>query len=339
MPAKNRLLPVLLLGLAAVLFMICSGLIIIPQMIGHLVVGWILYIGKTWPQVRLSWTGLATSAALLLLFAGGLHVASARITGRFGLARWTIGRTAACVLIVVLMFTSGISSVAIFHQTGWLLNGKIVLADFEPAQRSQSRNSMRQIGLATHNSADEHKSHFPAGSTFTEDGVALHSWETLLLPFLDQKPLADKIDLTRPWTAEANRDHFRIILPIFLNPKIERKAGSDGRALSHYAQNSHLAQVGATKELRIADIKDGTSSTILAGEVSAGFCAWGDPVNWRDPALGLAESARTFGSVWSGGGVQFLLCDGSVRFVDGKIDPQVLKALSTPAGGDVMGDF
>jgi hypothetical protein len=39
------------------------------------------------------------------------------------------------------------------------------------------------------------------------------------------------------------------------------------------------------------------------------------------------------------GGVQFVLCDGSVRFINQNIDQSVLSALGTRAGGDVVGDF
>jgi hypothetical protein len=33
------------------------------------------------------------------------------------------------------------------------------------------------------------------------------------------------------------------------------------------------------------------------------------------------------------------LADGSVRFVSENIDPAVLKALATPAGGEMIGEF
>ena len=34
-----------------------------------------------------------------------------------------------------------------------------------------------------------------------------------------------------------------------------------------------------------------------------------------------------------------LLSDGAVRFVSENIDPEVLKAMSTPNGGEAIGEF
>ena len=90
--------------------------------------------------------------------------------------------------------------------------------------------------------------------------------------------------------------------------------------------------------MTFADVKDGSSNTIAAGEVSAGFKAWGDPTNLRDPANGIGGGADQFGSS-SPGGANMLFMDGSVKFIPENIDPQVLQALSTPDGGEPVGEF
>jgi prepilin-type processing-associated H-X9-DG protein len=81
------------------------------------------------------------------------------------------------------------------------------------------------------------------------------------------------------------------------------------------------------------EVTDGESNTLMAGEVKSRFKPWGDPTNWRDPSLGINRSPDGFGGPFEGG-ASFLFVDGSVRFIKNTIDPSVLKALSTPQGGE-----
>jgi hypothetical protein len=110
---------------------------------------------------------------------------------------------------------------------------------------------------------------------------------------------------------------------------------SDGYGLSHYAANSHV--LGANKGMKLDDIKDATANTLLIGEVNAQFKPWGHPVNWRDPAAGVNSSPRGFGGAPGRGRATFVMADASTRFVSEKISPEVLRALTTPNGGERIG--
>ena len=128
--------------------------------------------------------------------------------------------------------------------------------------------------------------------------------------------------------------------------------------------------------VRIADVLDGTSNTLLFGEryhrddnydanagtytKMAGWGYWspssgqpgiGDvtlgavvPVNYRHPA-GVAvnnsyEDLRIT-AMGSGhpGGCNVALADGSVRFISNTMDLAIFRSLSTRAGGEVTGDY
>jgi prepilin-type N-terminal cleavage/methylation domain-containing protein len=73
----------------------------------------------------------------------------------------------------------------------------------EPARRTQCKNHLKQIALAMHNYNDEHGV-FPPAYLVDAEGQRLHSWRTLLLPYLDQKSLYEQIDLTKPWNDPVN---------------------------------------------------------------------------------------------------------------------------------------
>ena len=125
----------------------------------------------------------------------------------------------------------------------------------------------------------------------------------------------------------------RRISPPYRNPGIPEGENAAGYALSHYAGNARL--LGGENPRTLDEVIDGTASTIMAGEVAAGFEPWGSPTNWRDPTLGINRSPEGFGSPFPGG-ANVLFADGSVRFLKDTIDPRVLRSLSTPAGGETI---
>lgn len=186
------------------------------------------------------------------------------------------------------------------------------------------------IGLFNYESA--HGALLPAAS-FGSAPVAtdLHGWQTHLLPFVEQLPLYMAIDLKRPWLDPVNEPHFRIPIEVYLDSRHNERIGSTGLALTHYSANSHVL---TTAPLALADVTDGTTHTIFAGEIPANFPPWGQPRNVRDPIIGLHTSTHSFGGPSVDRSTQFSFLDGTVRSLNPDIGPAVLKALATPSGGD-----
>jgi len=99
-----------------------------------------------------------------------------------------------------------------------------------------------------------------------------------------------------------------------------------------------------------SQIRDGTSHTLLYGEIIPRWCAWhawglqswsttAHPINFKNY---LAESMAnspdeciTFRSMHPGGAL-FAICDGSVDFIPDTIDEVVYRALSSRSGGEVV---
>ncbi len=64
----------------------------------------------------------------------------------------------------------------------------------EAARRSQCKNNLKQYGLALHNYHDTFGM-FPLGGTANRDNPPRVSWQVRVLPYLDQAPLYNQLDL------------------------------------------------------------------------------------------------------------------------------------------------
>jgi prepilin-type processing-associated H-X9-DG protein len=187
----------------------------------------------------------------------------------------------------------------------------------------------------------------------------MHGWAIYLGPNFTLSNA--EIDFSIPWDAPPNDRLYRCALHDFINPSISEIFDARGYGRSHIAGNVHVLPItkvprsqphspyvefmavaasGAAdrsdKPLRIDDIRDGTANTILIGESAGNFRPWGHPANVRDPALGVGRNVEGFGGPAGAGGAQFLMVDGSVRFIGNQVDPKVIRALGTPAGGDIV---
>lgn len=318
---------------------LCGGIFLIPII---LAIGWALYLVKAVPQMTVEPAAFAVGAAALVLFAALVHHLAGWLYRGLQAGKetppepWRLRWTAASVGMVVFLAAAGIAMIVLVHEIGWLAVSREPLFTFSTARRAQSANNLKQIALGFHNYHDTYHT-LPPGGTFDQYGEMQHSWETLLLPFMENP---SKPDLKLPWNHPDNAPHFKKEVPAFLHPsfsKQEERFDPEGYALSHYAANSHVLRGNAT--MCFKDVTDGTSNTVLAGEVSQNFKPWGHPVNWRDPALGINKSPEGFGGPKPTAGAQFLFMDGSVRFLSDDVDPAVLRAISTPAGGEKVPEF
>ena len=70
--------------------------------------------------------------------------------------------------------------------------------------RPRCQNNLKQIGLSLHNYHEEYGS-IPPAYVIDQDGRPLYSWRVLILPFVDQAPLYNKLHLDEPWDSPHNR--------------------------------------------------------------------------------------------------------------------------------------
>ena len=331
----------------ALVLLSCMGLFLPIDFAVAIIAGWAFYIARTLPQVRVEPAGAATAAvcAVLLIaglqyFLGWLYRETRKPNGDHTgqQPQWKWRWTLSLVTGVILLFAAGTASVGVTHQLGWLINSHepLVRSDSgaqSAARRAQSTNNLKQMGLALLQYEQTHHV-FPPGGVFDQLGRPFQSWQTLILPYMEQEALYQRINFDAPWNAYVNQPVFQTGILAYQRPGVDVFKNESGYALSHYAASVDM--LGGDQPRRLADVSDGTSSTLMVGEVVGDFKAWGEPTNWRDPRLGLNKSPRGFGSV-SPGGVSFLFVDGSVRFIKNSVDPTVLEALATPSEHEQVG--
>ncbi|MBC8355828.1 MAG: DUF1559 domain-containing protein [Planctomycetes bacterium] len=211
-----------------------------------------------------------------------------------------------------------------------------VQAAREAARRMQCSNNLKQVAIAMHNYHDTYNS-LPPAYTVDADGNKLHSWRTLLLPFIEQAALYDQIDLDKPWDAPENLHLTEIVIPTYTCP-------SDPDMTMPYTNYMVIVGQGAIfdgdKPCAFSDVADGTSNTIMVVEVEGQQVPWMEPTDLSLDQMQMAiNAASTEPGSNHPGGMQAALADGSVRFIAASVDSNLLRSLITRDGGEVVGGF
>jgi prepilin-type processing-associated H-X9-DG protein len=341
----RRLIPALVCLVVCGTILDCLGFSAfgIPLMsVAYLAIGWIPFLWRVIPEIRVNGVGLLSAFICLVALAAGMHLFLRWLSGQThkmqecpATVSWKRMSTIAIVSGVVLLFVAGISAVGVTHQAAWLVTSREPLLKMGSigtlAARTQSMNNLKQMSIAAHEYHEVNKE-FPPGASRDDRGWLLHGWQTLLLPFVEKQDMFNQIDLAVPWNHPKNAAHFREIVFVYQYPWSVPDKDSAGFALTHYAAN---VRVMRAVPRRLKDgFPDGTSNTIMFGEVNAGYKPWGAPGNWRDPAQGINTGPRGFGSPSDAKSVNFAFADGSVRPLSTDTSPHILKALSTPDGGE-----
>jgi prepilin-type processing-associated H-X9-DG protein len=200
------------------------------------------------------------------------------------------------------------------------------------AKRTQCKNNIKQIGLALHNYHD-HYGTFPPAYTVDSNGKRLHSWRTLILPYLDQGELFKRIDLAKAWDDPVNAEAAKTVLHFYHCPSAP---GPNTHTSYMVPIGTHTCFPGATSK-SISEITDGTSNSVVVVEVDAE-----KSVPWMSPTdvdeqflLSLGPKSKASHT----GGLNTLLADGSVRFLSFNLDEKVRRALMTIDVGDTVGEF
>jgi hypothetical protein len=168
-------------------------------------------------------------------------------------------------------------------------------------------------------------------TVYGDDGNLLHGWQTALLPFIGQQTLYERINLQRSWNDSVNATAVGTRVSTYEAPVSTLPTTKGPHALTHQTGNALI--FADPKVRRLKDIRDGLANTIYSGGAAGNYAAWAHPANWRDPSSGINHSPNGFGGPFQGG-CHVAMADGAVIFLTDSIDPELLKAITTPAGDE-----
>lgn len=182
-----------------------------------------------------------------------------------------------------------------------------VQAAREAARRAQCQNNLKQLSLAVLNYEATYKI-FPPSAVFRNANIDTDTehwanWVILILPFIEQQALYDSFNLAYPISHDVNRTQRGTILSVMLCPSdggsrrvsFSRSGEGDNWARGNYGANASLGAystswrpaagptatqwtwpysrgiMGANASIGMAEIRDGSSNTILLGELRSGL--------------------------------------------------------------------
>ena len=202
----------------------------------------------------------------------------------------------------------------------------------EQASRERCVRNFMQIGRAMHNYLGEHGS-FPPPYRSDAEGKPLLSWRVLILPYLEQNDLYKEFHLDEPWDSPHNKPLITRMPEVYVCPSPRGGKPEPGTTVYVTPRGPQTMFPGAVG-LKIKEITDGTSNTIMTFEVPGDRAViWTKPDDWEVPDdIDLkALLSRHLGGSNSG------FADGSVRFLKQSISPDLLRKFLTSAGGEVIG--
>ncbi len=193
------------------------------------------------------------------------------------------------------------------------------------ARRSQCTNNLKQIGLAMHNYHSAHGT-FPPAFTKSPDGKPLLSWRVHILPYLEQKTLYDEFHKDEPWDSPHNKALIARMPAVYHCPSGSPTPAKEGKT-SYLTPRGPATVFPGAEGVKIQDITDGTSNTILVVDASdAAAVIWTKPDDWE-----IAVEFKVQGLFGHHPkGTNFGFADGSVRFLKETIAPEALAGADDP---------
>jgi hypothetical protein len=194
-------------------------------------------------------------------------------------------------------------------------------------QRVAAMARLRTLGMAFSGYADSKGGQFPT-NVIGPDGKPLLSWRVQLLPYVERADLYQRFRLDEPWDSPHNKALISQMPTIYLSRWQREEDASQG--LTYYrAFAGPRTVLGGPRPVRIGEIKDGLTNTILCVEA-------GEPAIWTKPDDLPFDPAGSLPKMGGSKGEEFLalFADGFPHLIPKGTDAGTIRGLITYDGDE-----
>lgn len=209
--------------------------------------------------------------------------------------------------------------------------------------RAQSIRNIERIASALNAYAADHGT-YPPPYIADSNGVPMHSWRVLILPYLGEQDLYDQYDMTKPWDSSVNQVLIGNIPAVYRPSSSAAFAAEAGYSLiTGPGTLFPPAPPRGITALGPGDVIDDPGQTLLVVQSLPApntFASWTAPtdldVTLMQGTIGGA-SGREIGGDLPGGAIVATV-DGRGHFLDERAPRATVIALITIAGGEPLSD-
>ncbi|CAN5690205.1 hypothetical protein BH23PLA1_BH23PLA1_05320 [soil metagenome] len=210
-----------------------------------------------------------------------------------------------------------------------------VQAAREAARRSQCTNNLKQISIALMN-YESVNGCFPPGFSPDEQGTPRTSWRVSILPFLEQQAVFAAYNFDVAWDHSSNNTAINARISTYVCPSEPTRAGEELH--THYQMITGpgtMFDPARRAVTSFGDITDGSSNTLFIVESR-------QSVHWASPQDIVIDTTNPAGTPSPApgsshpGGYNAAMVDGSIRFLKDSVAPDVLRAMMSIRGGEIL---
>ena len=201
----------------------------------------------------------------------------------------------------------------------------------EAARRNSCMNNLKQIVLALRNYEEAHGA-YPPAYTVDADGRPLHSWRTLILPYMEQQALYDSIDLAKSWDDPANEQARNTSLSYYQCPSVPDDDPERTGFTTYLAVVTPDSVVRTADSLSYSELPAPSETLLVVDAAPSQATHWMSPIDADekllvnvDPKLKRQHSSDICLAAYA---------DGHVYPHSGMIDPKALRAMITASADD-----